>query len=59
MVSKDEINHSIATLPINEAVDSLIQKALDNGANDNVSVILIKGETDAAFASQSQPQDIV
>lgn len=59
MVSKEEINLSISTLPINEAVDSLIQKALDNGANDNVSVILIKGETDAAFASQSQPQDIV
>ena len=43
MLSKDEIASIIAKLPINEAVDRLIQKALDKGANDNVSVILVKG----------------
>lgn len=59
MVSREEIIHSISSLPIDEAVDSLIQKALDNGANDNVSVILIKGETDATYASRSKLQDIV
>lgn len=48
MVSNDEIASTIANLPINEAVDVLIQKALDNGANDNVSVILVKGERAAS-----------
>ena len=57
MVSKDEIEHTISTLPINEAVDALIQKALDNGANDNVSVILVKGEPDATYSSQVNLQD--
>jgi serine/threonine protein phosphatase PrpC len=31
-------------MPIHQAVGVLIQKALDKGANDNVSVILVKGE---------------
>lgn len=51
MVSNDEIINSIAHLSINEAVESLIQKALDGGANDNVSVILVKGDSNA-FGSQ-------
>ena len=48
MLSKDEISSIIAKLPINEAVDSLIQKALDKGASDNVSVILVKGEKEVS-----------
>lgn len=48
MVSKEEIADTIARLPIDEAVDSLIQKTLDAGANDNVSVILVKGEMDTS-----------
>lgn len=44
MVAKDEIIKTIAGMPIHQAVSVLIQKALDKGANDNVSVILVKGE---------------
>ena len=51
MVSKEDIAAIIAGLPIDEAVDVLIQKALDAGANDNVSVILVKGVTDTSPAS--------
>jgi len=52
MVPKDEISQVLASLPLQEAIDTLIQKALDNGANDNVSVILVKGEPDAAYSTQ-------
>ncbi|MCK4675713.1 MAG: serine/threonine-protein phosphatase [Gammaproteobacteria bacterium] len=44
MLSNDKIASTITNVSINEAVAVLIQKALDNGANDNVSVILVKGE---------------
>jgi serine/threonine protein phosphatase PrpC len=44
MVSNDDIASTIANMPINEAVEVLIQKALDKSANDYVSVILVKGE---------------
>jgi len=54
MVSKEEITSSIANLNVEDAVDELIQKALDNGANDNVSVILVKGEPDSFSPNQSQ-----
>ena len=57
MVSNDEITAVIANSPINEAVESLIQKALDAGANDNVSVILVKGDSDA-FGHQSRTSQI-
>ena len=53
MVSKDEISNTIASLPIVQAVDVLIQKALDNGANDNVSVILVNGELAAYSPARS------
>ncbi len=46
MVSNDEIAHILASQPIEQAVQALIQKALDNGADDNVSVILVQGEPD-------------
>lgn len=52
MVPKDEIAQVLSSLPLQEAIDTLIQKALDNGANDNVSVILVKGEPDAAYSTQ-------
>ena len=44
MVAKDEIIQTISGMTIHQAVGALIQKALDKGANDNVSVILVKGE---------------
>lgn len=48
MVSNDEIIKNISELPLDAAVNGLIQTALDNGANDNVSVILVKGEAGTA-----------
>ncbi len=44
MVRKDELANTLASLPIEQAKQSLLQLALDRGANDNVSVILVKGE---------------
>ena len=44
MVSNDEIIYTLENNPIDKAVGALIQKALDNGADDNVSVILVQGE---------------
>ena len=45
-VSKNEIAKTLASLSINQAVNELVLKALDNGADDNVSVVLILGEPD-------------
>ena len=62
MVSKDEIIETIAILPITKAVNVLIQKALDNGANDNVSVILVHGGVSAyspVRAQSNSPQNPV
>jgi serine/threonine protein phosphatase PrpC len=42
-VSEQDMLVTLSTLPIEQASDSLIQQALDNGADDNVSVILVKG----------------
>ena len=44
MVSEQTIGETLGSLPIEQAVDSLIQQALEQGADDNVSVILVKGE---------------
>jgi len=58
MISKDEIANIIDSLPINEAVDVLIQRALDNGANDNVSVILVKGERSISSSIKHQSSSV-
>lgn len=57
MVSKDEITNTIASLPISKAVDVLMQKALDNGAHDNVSIILVNGEL-AAYSPETTQFDV-
>ncbi|HED35862.1 MAG TPA: serine/threonine-protein phosphatase [Gammaproteobacteria bacterium] len=57
MVSDEEICDVISRLPVDEAVETLVQMALDEGANDNVSVILVKGEPDAAFSTQVNLQE--
>ncbi len=44
MISKQEINHILDSQPIDKALAQLISKTLENGAKDNVSVVLIKGE---------------
>jgi serine/threonine protein phosphatase PrpC len=45
-VSNNEITKTLASLSINQAVNDLVLKALDNGADDNVSVVLVLGEPD-------------
>ena len=44
MVDEQEISRILLDYPVDEAVDQLIQATLDNGARDNVSIILVKGE---------------
>jgi serine/threonine protein phosphatase PrpC len=44
MLSDMEMVKTLADYPIELAVEVLIQQALDRGAHDNVSVILVKGE---------------
>lgn len=57
MVSREQIAQTLASSSTEEAVTSLIQQSLDNGANDNVSVIVIKGEPDATYSTQVSLQD--
>lgn len=52
MISQNEISRIISGQNIKVASDELIQLALDNGAKDNVSVILIKGESCKSNADQ-------
>ncbi len=44
MVSKQEIADTLASKSIDQAVDSLIEQAIEQGGDDNISVVLIKGE---------------
>ncbi len=48
MLSEQEITDTLLTPTLQGAVDSLIEQALEKGADDNVSVILVKGEQDVA-----------
>ncbi len=57
MVSREMITQTLATGSTEESVNSLIQQSLDNGANDNVSVIVVKGEPDATYSTQVSLQD--
>jgi serine/threonine protein phosphatase PrpC len=55
VVSEDEIAHILNTLHIDEAGAALVAKCLDNGAPDNVTVVLIKASeaTVLSFAPYS------
>lgn len=44
MIAFDEICNVMKSNTIEQAVEKLIEMALENGANDNVSVIIVKGE---------------
>ena len=44
MVSKESLTEVLVSLPIGEAIDTLLQQALDAGGDDNISIILVKGE---------------
>ncbi len=48
MISNDKIVDIISNKDIESSINELIQTALDNGAKDNVSVILVKGESSKA-----------
>lgn len=52
MLSTEIITQTLLDLPLQEAVDSMIQQALENGADDNVSVILVKGEQSGSVRPQ-------
>lgn len=44
LLSKEEIADTLGSATIDDAVERLLQMALEKGANDNVSIILVKGE---------------
>ncbi len=56
MISNDEIVNIISGQSIDKAINELIQLALNNGAKDNVSVILVKGEPCKAESTQSKDE---
>ncbi len=41
-VSDAEIEHTLKVLPLEEAADLLLQRALDEGGNDNISFVLLE-----------------
>jgi len=54
MVSKEALVETLSSFPIDQAVESLIQQAIDGGGSDNISIILIKGEQGAVPKPQQQ-----
>jgi len=58
MVSRQALTDALTSLPIDQAVDSLIEQAIEQGGDDNISVIIIKGEQGTLPKSnQEQEQD--
>ncbi|MDH5778708.1 MAG: hypothetical protein OEZ33_10890, partial [Gammaproteobacteria bacterium] len=55
-VSSDEISAQLKNAAPDEGVNNLVHMALENGAPDNVSVIIIKGmqETSENLSAQQQ-----
>ncbi|MCP4492610.1 MAG: serine/threonine-protein phosphatase [Gammaproteobacteria bacterium] len=47
MLPKQAITDTLVNQPIDQAVDSLIGQAIEQGGDDNISVVLIKGEQGA------------
>lgn len=56
MVSEADIISALTHLSIDDAVEALIQKTLANGAKDNVSVILVKGEPEVSHSAIASVQ---
>lgn len=54
MVTDQTLTETLINLPIEQAVESLIQQAVDGGGDDNISVILVKGEQGSATKSRQQ-----
>ena len=54
MVSKQLLTDTLASLPIDQAVNSLIDQAIEQGGDDNISVIIIKGEQGTAPKSNQE-----
>ncbi len=44
MVSDQTLTETLLSLPIDQAVEKLIQLAIDGGGTDNISLVLVKGE---------------
>ena len=44
MVNNEVLTDVLVSQPIDKAIDTLLQRALDAGGSDNVSMILVKGE---------------
>ncbi len=55
MVSRAALIETLSSCPIDRAVGSLIQQAIDGGGSDNISVILVKGEQGTGPKPQQQP----
>lgn len=53
MVTTDEMVETITRLPLEGAVNRLIEQSLENGGDDNISVILVKGESDGKSKSET------
>ncbi len=54
MVGNDDIFETLTCSNINEAIEKLVQKALDSGGADNISIILVKGEHGRAASTAEQ-----
>lgn len=52
MVSNDEIVDTLSRLRLQDAVRELIEKSLAQGGDDNISVILVKGESNKSGSEQ-------
>jgi len=46
-IERDDLLENMKLSDIDEVEHALMQKALDNGANDNVSIIIVKGEPES------------
>ncbi len=54
MVSDQALTDTLIDLPIDQGIESLIQQAVDGGGDDNISVILVKGEQGPASKPRQQ-----
>lgn len=56
-VSDDDLEYFLQQGSAQKSVDGLIERALENGAPDNVSVVVLKGEPDAMEVKQGSITD--
>ena len=56
MVSNQEMTDILLAYPLEDAIQTLLDLALERGADDNVSVILVKGEQKSSTRLQSSEE---